>query len=166
MRAFIIAATAAAVGFALPAAAQQNNGSWNDYQHNQQQGYDGGSHQSLQQKIRQDLGEAGFTDIRVVPRSFVVSARDRDGNPVEMMITPNSITAMTAGIPNRNGPGANGQNYSQNEQNGWNNGSGYGQNGWNNQYGQNGPMGDNGMGNSDQSGNSINSPNGNGTYSR
>ena len=112
---------------------------------------------NLQQKIRRDLGQAGFSDIHVVPRSFVVSARDRDGNPVEMMITPNSITAMTSGTPNGNGQSEGGQNYSQNSQNGWNNGNG---------YGRNGPMGDNGMSNSAQSGNSINSQNGNGTYNR
>ena len=156
MRALLIAAAAAAVGFALPAAAQQNNGSWNGNGYNQQQGNNEGS-QNLQQKIRRDLGQAGFSDIHVVPRSFVVSARDRDGNPVEMMITPNSITAMTSGTPNRNGPSEGGQNYSQNNQNGWNNGNG---------YGGNGPMGDNGMSNSAQSGNSINSQNGNRTYSR
>ena len=200
MRALIIAAAATAVGFALPAAAQ-NNGSWNSNQSSQQQGYDEGG-ANLQQKIRQDLGQAGFTDIHVVPRSFVVSARDRDGNPVEMMITPHSITAMTSAMPNQNGSGQGGQSYGQNNENGWNSGRGtsgttdhgwpgggngysQNQNGWNNNgynrnsngqsysqndngwnSNQNGPMGDNGMGNSAESGSSINSPNGNGSYSR
>jgi len=166
MRALIVAAAVTAVGFALPAAAQ-NNGSWNSNRFDQQQGYNQGG-QNLQQKIRQDLGQAGFTDIHIIPRSFVVSARDRDGNPVEMMITPNSITAMTSGLQNQNGANEGGQNYSQNNQNGWNGGNGYGRNSGNNGngYSQNGPMGDNGMGNSADSGNMINSPNGNGSYSR
>lgn len=118
MRALIIAAAATAVGFALPAAAQ-NNGSWNSNQSTQQQGFDEGG-ANLQQQIRQDLGQAGFTDIHVIPRSFVVSARDRDGNPVEMMITPHSITAMTSAMSNQNGSGQGDQSY----ENGWNSGRG------------------------------------------
>ncbi len=177
MRNLIIAATAAAaVGFALPAAAQ-GSGTWNGGQYNQQ-GADQG--QALQQKIQQDLSQAGFTDIHVMPRSFVVSAKDHDGNPVQMMITPHSVTALTA-MPRQNEYGQNGNDWNDGSNRGnWNNGysqngsndngqsyrqsqNGQNENGWNN---QNGPMGDNGMSNSARSGNMINSPNGNGSYSR
>ena len=165
MRNLIIAATAAAaVGFVLPAAAQ-NSGTWNGGQYSQQGMHQG---QMLQQKIQQDLSQAGFTDIHVVPRSFVVTAKDHDGNPVEMMITPNSLTALTA-MPRHNEYGQNGNGMNNNRGH-WNNG--YSQNGsmsdngQSYQQSQNGWMGDNGMSNSSHSGNMINSPNGNGSYSR
>jgi hypothetical protein len=38
--------------------------------------------------------QAGFTDIRIMPESFLVRAKDRDGNPVMMVINPDSITAI------------------------------------------------------------------------
>ncbi|RBP14425.1 hypothetical protein DFR50_109179 [Roseiarcus fermentans] len=50
---------------------------------------------SIAQKMRDDLGKAGFTDIRVMPSSFLVRAKDSSGNPVMMVINPDSITAIT-----------------------------------------------------------------------
>jgi hypothetical protein len=38
--------------------------------------------------------QAGFADIRIMPESFLVRAKDRDGNPVMMVINPDSITAI------------------------------------------------------------------------
>lgn len=49
----------------------------------------------LQQKVRQNLAQAGFTDIHVMPSSFLVRAKDKDGNPVMMIINPDSIAAVT-----------------------------------------------------------------------
>jgi hypothetical protein len=48
------------------------------------------------QKIRQDLQTAGFTDVKIVARSFVVQARTRDGNPVVMTIGPHGMSAFEA----------------------------------------------------------------------
>ncbi len=48
------------------------------------------------QKLRADLSKAGYTDISVVPSSFVVHAKDSKGNPVMMVISPDSVTAITA----------------------------------------------------------------------
>ncbi len=89
----------------------------------------------------------------MMPRAFVVHATDRDGNPVAMVITPNSLTALTT-TPQQNAAGQNGNGVAQNYDN--------------NNSGPNssGTMGNNGMNNSDQSGSSVNSSNGNGTYSR
>ena len=47
------------------------------------------------QKVRDDLTRAGFTDIHVMPSSFLVRARDSSGNPVMMVINPDSIAAIT-----------------------------------------------------------------------
>src|SRR4051812_40926757 len=43
------------------------------------------------QKIRQNLQNAGFTDVKVVARSFVVQAKSSDGNPVVMTIGPHGM---------------------------------------------------------------------------
>lgn len=47
------------------------------------------------QKLRSDLSKAGYTDISVAPSSFVVHAKDSAGNPVMMVISPDSVTAIT-----------------------------------------------------------------------
>lgn len=47
-------------------------------------------------KLRSNLQQAGFTDIRVVPQSFLVRAKDRQGNPAMMVVTPDSFTMVTA----------------------------------------------------------------------
>ena len=63
----------------------------------------------IQENIRQNLQAAGFTDIRMMPSSFMVRAKDRDGNPVMMLINPDSVEAMTfeggAGQPQATGQG-------------------------------------------------------------
>src|SRR3984893_6490907 len=45
--------------------------------------------------VRDVLQKQGFTDVRVVPQSFIIHAKDKDGNPVVMSVTPDSITAVT-----------------------------------------------------------------------
>ena len=52
--------------------------------------------QQAEQTLRQDLSKAGYTDIKIVPGSFLVHAKDSKGEPTEMMVTPNSVTAITA----------------------------------------------------------------------
>ena len=51
--------------------------------------------ENLPQELRQKLTSAGFTEVKVVPSSFVVSAKDKDGRPVMMRITPTSMTVLT-----------------------------------------------------------------------
>jgi hypothetical protein len=47
-------------------------------------------------KLRKSLASAGFTDVRVMPESFLVHAKDSDGNPVMMVVNPDSVAAVTA----------------------------------------------------------------------
>jgi hypothetical protein len=53
------------------------------------------------QKLREKLAQDGYTDVEIVPGSYVVSARDKDGHKVMMMIGPTSMTMMK--VPD-NGP--------------------------------------------------------------
>ncbi len=49
----------------------------------------------LNQKLRDDLTKAGFTDITIMPSSFVVRAKDSQGKPVMMVVNPDSLTKVT-----------------------------------------------------------------------
>jgi hypothetical protein len=61
------------------------------------------AHATLQQQMKSDLQNAGFTDVTVRPDSFLVRAKDKSGSPVTMMIDPDSLTevvdANAAGNP-------------------------------------------------------------------
>jgi hypothetical protein len=50
---------------------------------------------SLRQQLTNNLQQSGFTDIKVVPDSFLVQAKDKSGNLVTMFIGPNSATELT-----------------------------------------------------------------------
>jgi PRC-barrel domain protein len=53
----------------------------------------GGS--GLRQQLTNSLQQSGFTNIKIVPDSFLVQANDKSGNPVTMFIGPNSATEFT-----------------------------------------------------------------------
>jgi PRC-barrel domain len=57
---------------------------------------------SLQQQVMTNLQNSGFTNVRVMPDSFLVQATDKSGNAVTMFIGPNSMSEVTT-------VGANGQ---------------------------------------------------------
>jgi hypothetical protein len=49
----------------------------------------------IAQKLNTDLGKAGFTDIKIMPSSFLVRAKDSQGHAVMMVINPDSLTEVT-----------------------------------------------------------------------
>jgi hypothetical protein len=49
----------------------------------------------LRQEIRDQLAKAGLTDIKVAPEEYVVHAKNKNGDPVAMVVTPNSFLAVT-----------------------------------------------------------------------
>jgi hypothetical protein len=66
--------------------------------------------ETLPQAIQQRLTSSGFSDVKVVPRSFVVLAKDSSGRPVMMHITPDSIAIMTEVPVSSSTTGAGGGN--------------------------------------------------------
>lgn len=52
--------------------------------------------QALPGEIKQKLQQQGFTDVQVIPGSFLVSAKDKQGDPVNMVIGPHSMMIMTS----------------------------------------------------------------------
>jgi hypothetical protein len=53
------------------------------------------STQSVPQEIKQKLSSDGFTNVEIVPGSYLVSAKDKNGDPVMMVIGPHSMTILT-----------------------------------------------------------------------
>jgi hypothetical protein len=63
------------------------------------------SAQKIPEQIKAKLRQDGFTDVRVIPGSFLVSAKDKNGNKVNMIIGPNSMTMMTEAPAGATGSG-------------------------------------------------------------
>ena len=51
---------------------------------------------TVREQMSSALKQAGFTDIHIVPDSYLVQAKDKSGNPVAMFVGPNSVTEMVA----------------------------------------------------------------------
>jgi hypothetical protein len=49
----------------------------------------------LPQDIKDKLQQLGLSDVKIVPRSFIVSAKDKNGDDVNMIIGPHSMLIMT-----------------------------------------------------------------------
>ena len=50
--------------------------------------------QSMPDKIREKLSQDGYKDISVMPTSYAVSATDKDGKPVLLLIGPGSAKTL------------------------------------------------------------------------
>lgn len=57
--------------------------------------------QSVRQQLIQSLEKAGYTHVRVEPEAFVVRARNEQGQPVLMRISPDTMEEITA-VPMNN----------------------------------------------------------------
>ncbi len=50
---------------------------------------------SIRQQVQANLEQAGYSDIKIMPESFLVRAKDKSGNTVMMVINPDSVTSIT-----------------------------------------------------------------------
>ena len=65
--------------------------------------------QTIEHSVQARLGSAGYTEIEMVPTSFLVRAKDPDGNPVILAIGPEAIAAPAdAGSDQGNADGPSG----------------------------------------------------------
>ncbi|RYB01771.1 hypothetical protein D3272_24515 [Lichenibacterium ramalinae] len=53
------------------------------------------SHMNMRQQIQSQMTKAGFTDVIVTPSSFYVRGKNKQGEPVAMVIGPDSFTEVT-----------------------------------------------------------------------
>ena len=56
-------------------------------------------HTSIRQELQDKLTQAGYTSVKITPSSFFVEAKNKQGNPVQILIGPNSFTEITALAP-------------------------------------------------------------------
>ncbi len=54
---------------------------------------------NFRQQIQSQLSKAGYTDVKITPSSFYVRAKDQQGNPMAMVIGPDSFTEVTEMAP-------------------------------------------------------------------
>ena len=62
---------------------------------------------NIRQQLQAQLSKNGYTDVQIMPSSFVVRAKDKQGNPVEMVIGPDSFIQVTE-VPMPNSAGTSG----------------------------------------------------------
>lgn len=70
----------------------------------------------MRQQLEESLAKAGFTDIKIMPESFLIRAKDQNGNPMMMVVNPDSVTEVEAVTPNK--PNSNNANAATNNANG------------------------------------------------
>lgn len=120
MQKLAIAVIGAASLFALPVLAQTNsNGTSSSNSGSSSSASNAPMSQAsmaqMQQKITSDLQKDGYKDVRVVPNSFLIHAQNKEGQPVVMIINPNSVFAVTSVGNTGNGNGSpNGTNGTNN----------------------------------------------------
>ena len=54
---------------------------------------------NIRQQIQSQLTKAGYTDVTITPSSFYVRAKDKQGNPMAMVIGPDTFTEVTEMAP-------------------------------------------------------------------
>jgi hypothetical protein len=59
-----------------------------------QQQKDAQSIQAIEDGLRMRLAHAGFTDIEMIPTSFLVRAKDANGNAVMLVLSPDSAAEL------------------------------------------------------------------------
>lgn len=55
--------------------------------------------QPLPQEIKQRLQNQGYSEVKVVPGSYIISAKDKQGDPITAVIGPHSMTVFTMASP-------------------------------------------------------------------
>jgi hypothetical protein len=105
MKPFFLPALAVTLALSAPAFAQSETGTRSSQTPAATESQSGNGHSSTASKannlltidkLKQDLQKAGFTDIQVLSDSFVVQAKDKDGNPTVMSLSPGGVFAISA----------------------------------------------------------------------
>jgi hypothetical protein len=94
MKRFLVSAAITAA--LVQGAFAQGNGVYDSASHTNNPGNNAQSSAPLPLQLKQKLQSAGYSDVKIMPTSFVVQAKDKQGDPVEILITPHSIMEVTA----------------------------------------------------------------------
>ncbi len=83
------------MGKAAPSSASANAAGSNSSNGSNSSSSASGSGMMVAQQMKRDLQQAGFSDVKIMPESFLIRARDKEGRPVMMVVNPDSVVAMT-----------------------------------------------------------------------
>ena len=111
MRRVLITVAALGLATAIPASAQQS-GSSQTPSGAQSQASKSTSNQPqamTQQKVRENLQKAGFSDLTIVDAAYLVHAKTADGDPVVMFIDPPNMNTGSAQSGNTGASGTSAQ---------------------------------------------------------
>ena len=82
------------------AIAQSTTGATNPPSPNATKQQDAGQQSALTvDKLKQDLQNAGFSEVKVLQDAFLIQAKTKDGNPILMTIGPNGMSALEVSNP-------------------------------------------------------------------
>ncbi len=97
LTAFAAACLLAAPTMVQAASTNQNNGGTNTASSSSaaQRPMSQADLQKVELKITNDLKSDGYTNVQVMPNSFLVHATNKHNDPVMMIINPNSVFAVT-----------------------------------------------------------------------
>ena len=114
MRSIVIPVLAAALAASCPAFAQ-NTSSGNASEQGNLSSSAGKNAVLSINKLKQDLQKAGFSDVRVIADLFVVQAKDKEGNPTIMTLSPSGVFAISEITKNNQKQAKAGMNEDSNE---------------------------------------------------
>lgn len=103
----IIAAAALGVALAGPAFAQGQQQSQSPGQQ-RQQGQTQQQQAMGQERLRQQLSQAGFRDVQILDTAYLVQARTQDGSVVLMTVNPPNTAPQASGASASPGGGSSG----------------------------------------------------------
>jgi hypothetical protein len=92
MKSIPLAAAVLALSAAGPAFAANSTPATTPAANSQMQTMNAGN---LREHLQDQLTKAGYTSIKIMPSSFYVQAKDKKGDPVAMVIGPDSFTEVT-----------------------------------------------------------------------
>jgi hypothetical protein len=106
MKAGLMATLASALALSRPAIAQSSGNASNQDRAQQSQSSGQQTTQSSDgknqrqnvitiNKLKQDLEDAGFSDVKILANSYVVQAKDKKGNPTIMSLSPSGVVAFS-----------------------------------------------------------------------
>ncbi len=73
------------------------------------------NNQSIPQELKSQLKEQGFTDVQIIPGSFLIAAKNKDGDPVRMVVDPHSVTMLTLDRPDQSSTTGSGMDADEKE---------------------------------------------------
>jgi hypothetical protein len=63
--------------------------------------------QAIERSVQTSLGRAGYTDVKMIPTSFLVRAKDADGKPVVLVLGPEALAESNDAAPDQGSAGNN-----------------------------------------------------------